>query len=133
MFKALLKTVVFWLFRIKVDGKFELSLEKNLIIANHQSLLDGLILGLVLPIKPVFVVNTEVAKRPIMRLFLSLSEYLAIDPSNPMATKSIVKLIESGRVVVIFPEGRITTTGSLMKIYEGSAFVAAKTGALVSS
>lgn len=133
MFKALLKTVVFWLFRIKVDGKFELSLEKNLIIANHQSLLDGLILGLVLPIKPVFVVNTEVAKRPIMRLFLSLSEYLAIDPSNPMATKSIVKLIESGRVVVIFPEGRITTTGSLMKIYEGSAFVAAKTGALVTT
>jgi len=131
MIKAILRFLVRILFRIRVVGQFATAGKHTVIIANHQSFLDGLILGLMLPISPVFVVNTEIAKRPLARLFLSLVDYLVVDPANPMAIKAIIRLVESGRPVVIFPEGRITTTGSLMKIYEGSAFVAVKTGATV--
>lgn len=131
MIKVILRFFVRILFRIRVIGQFTSEGKHTVIIANHQSFLDGLILGLFLPISPVFVVNTEIAKRPLVRLFLSLADYLAVDPANPMAIKAIIRLVESGRPVVIFPEGRITTTGSLMKIYEGSAFVAVKTGATV--
>lgn len=131
MIKIFLYHLVRILFRIKVVGEFRQTDEKTVIIANHQSFLDGLILGLFLPVKPVFVVNTEIAKRPLVKLFLSLGEYLVVDPANPMAIKAIIRLIENGRIVVIFPEGRITTTGSLMKIYEGSAFVTVKTEATI--
>ena len=129
MIKAILAFVVRLLLRITVVGEFKSDGKRTVIIANHQSFLDGLVLGLMLPIKPVFVVNTEIASHPLIRMFLSLSDYLVVDPSNPMAIRTIIHLVESGRPVVIFPEGRITTTGSLMKIYKGSAFVAVKTEA----
>lgn len=102
-----------------------------LVIANHESFLDGLLLGLFLPLEPVFVVHSTVIKNPMFRLILALVDYLTVDPTSPMAMKKVVRLIESGRPVVIFPEGRITTTGSLMKTYDGPAFVAARTGATI--
>ncbi len=128
MLKTLLRKLLFFLFRIKIVGELKLQGDRNIIIANHQSFLDGLILGLVLPISPIFVINTQIAQRPIINFLLKLSDYLVIDPTNPMGIKTIIRLIEHGKTVVIFPEGRITTTGGLMKIYEGGAFVAAKTG-----
>ncbi len=131
MIKRILAWVLRRLFRIKTVGTFDYQGGHTIIIANHQSFLDGLILGAILPIDPVFVVNIEVAKQPFARLILALSEYLVVDPSNPMAVKTIIRLVESGRPVMIFPEGRITTTGGLMKIYEGSAFVAMKTHATI--
>ncbi|MDR3213782.1 MAG: bifunctional acyl-ACP--phospholipid O-acyltransferase/long-chain-fatty-acid--ACP ligase [Azoarcus sp.] len=134
---VLLRTLARLLFRVRVEGIEEARVasagegRRLLVIANHESFLDGILLGLFLPIKnPVFVVHTEVVRNPLLRIGLGLmADYLSVDPGNPMAMKRVVRLLESGRPVVIFPEGRITLTGSLMKVYEGPAFVAAKTGA----
>jgi len=135
--RVLLRVLARLLFRVRVQGRGEVLAAGNgqrsrlLVIANHESFLDGILLGLFLPVeKPVFIVHAEYVKRPLLRFILNvLADYLVIDPSNPMAMKHIIRLLESGRPVVIFPEGRITLTGALMKVYEGPAFVAAKTGA----
>ncbi|HRD35146.1 MAG TPA: bifunctional acyl-ACP--phospholipid O-acyltransferase/long-chain-fatty-acid--ACP ligase [Rhodocyclaceae bacterium] len=129
--KSALRTVCSILFRVRVEGSVPPPGGRLLIIANHESFLDGLLLGLFLPLEPVFVVHTTVIKNPMFRLILALVDYLTVDPTSPMAMKKVVRLIESGRPVVIFPEGRITTTGSLMKTYDGPAFVAARTGATI--
>ncbi len=130
--RPLLRLLARLLFRVEVSFRqADFSASRLLVVANHESFLDGLLLGLFLPIDPVFVVHTGIANNLGFRLLLSQVDYLAVDPTSPMAMKKVIRLIESGRPVVIFPEGRITLTGSLMKVYDGPAFVAAKTGATV--
>lgn len=132
LFKWLLRTSFRAMFRVRVSGTFPNTGDQRLlVVANHESFLDGMLLGLFLPIDPVFVVNTEIAKRPLFRAVLSLVDFLPVDPANPLAMRRVVKLLESGRPVVIFPEGRITTTGGLMKVYDGPAFAAARTDATI--
>ncbi|HSQ03750.1 MAG TPA: 1-acyl-sn-glycerol-3-phosphate acyltransferase, partial [Burkholderiales bacterium] len=130
--KAIVRALARLLFRVRVEGPLDIFQSRQLlIVANHESFLDGLILGLFLPVDPVFVVHTGVARRLYFRIILSVVDYLPVDPTSPMAMKKVIKLIQQGRPVMIFPEGRITVTGSLMKVYEGPAFVAAKTNATI--
>jgi acyl-[acyl-carrier-protein]-phospholipid O-acyltransferase / long-chain-fatty-acid--[acyl-carrier-protein] ligase len=120
------------LFGVKVRGLENLpQANKLLIVANHESFLDGFLLGLFLPVKATFVVHTSVLKSWWFRQFLRLTPYLAVDPTSPLAMKKIIRLLDAGENVVIFPEGRITLTGSLMKVYDGPGFVAMKTGATI--
>jgi acyl-[acyl-carrier-protein]-phospholipid O-acyltransferase/long-chain-fatty-acid--[acyl-carrier-protein] ligase len=130
--RSILSKVFQVLFHVNVQGlSGNVKFSRLMIIANHESFLDGLLLGLYLPFDPVFVVHTGVTRNRFFRLVLSQVDHLLVDPANPMAVKKVIKLIEEGRPVVIFPEGRITVTGSLMKVYDGPAFVAAKTGAAI--
>ena len=132
LIRFILRNVFQLLFRVRVVGlNRNIDTTRLLVIANHESFLDGILLGLYLPFDPVFVVHTGVTRSLFFRMVLGLVDYLAVDPTSPMAIKKVIKLVESGRPVVIFPEGRITVTGSLMKVYDGPAFVAAKTGATI--
>lgn len=117
-------------FRVEVRGTMQHH-PKMLIISNHQSFLDGIIIGAFLPVEPYWLVHSTIARQWHFKILLKLIHYLEIDTSSPMVMKVAMEKIESGKPVAIFPEGRITITGSLMKIYEGTGFMAAKTGAMV--
>ena len=130
--RTLLRCLCRLLFRVKVAGDWSvLKQPRILIVANHESFLDGFLLAVFLPVSPLFVVSGWVVMHPLFHVLLGFTDYLVVDPAQPMALRKILKLVESGRAVVVFPEGRITLTGSLMKIYDGSALVAARTGAAV--
>lgn len=127
-----LKGLLRVLFRVQLSGDGEVFRnERTLIVANHESFLDGLLLAVFLPVSATFVVHTEIMKVRCVRWMLRLVPHLAVDSTSPMAMKLICRLVETGTPVVIFPEGRLTITGSLMKIYDGAGFVAARTRATI--
>jgi acyl-[acyl-carrier-protein]-phospholipid O-acyltransferase / long-chain-fatty-acid--[acyl-carrier-protein] ligase len=130
--RRVLQFVTRVLFRVTVQGDTSKFLnERTLIVANHESFIDGLLLAVFLPIQATFVVHTTVARDPLNAWMLRFIPHLLVDSTSPLAMKIICKLVETGTPVVIFPEGRLTVTGSLMKVYDGAAFIAAKTGATV--
>ena len=132
MLASVLRFISRILFRVEVRGLENVPAEDGiLIVANHESFLDGLLLGLFIPKKATFVVHSTVLKNWWFRQFLRLTPHLAVDPASPYAMKKVIKLLDAGKNVVIFPEGRITITGGLMKVYDGPGFVAAKTNATI--
>ncbi|HOY69595.1 MAG TPA: bifunctional acyl-ACP--phospholipid O-acyltransferase/long-chain-fatty-acid--ACP ligase [Methylotenera sp.] len=132
MLAKILRAICKVLFRVEVRGLENVPNEDGLlIVANHESFLDGLLLGLFLPKAATFVVHTSVLKKWSFRQALRLTPHLPVDPSSPLAMKKVIKLLDAGKNVVIFPEGRITLTGTLMKVYDGPGFVAAKTSAKI--
>jgi acyl-[acyl-carrier-protein]-phospholipid O-acyltransferase/long-chain-fatty-acid--[acyl-carrier-protein] ligase len=133
MLKNLLKKLLTKLYKIEITGleNYEKAGNRVLIVANHLSFLDAVLLAVFLPQKPMFAINTFIAGKWWMKPFLALADTFALDPTNPMATKSLIGEIKKDKKCIIFPEGRITVTGSLMKIYEGPGMIADKTDAMI--
>ena len=120
------------LFRLKIDHRERLVFDgPTIIMPNHVSFLDALLLYLMLPPSVWFVVNTEIAARPWVALTLRFCNHVKIDNRNPYSLRTIINVVRDGNPVVLFPEGRISNTGGLMKMYTGAALIAWKTSARV--
>jgi acyl-[acyl-carrier-protein]-phospholipid O-acyltransferase/long-chain-fatty-acid--[acyl-carrier-protein] ligase len=133
VFKALFAAIFKTLYRADVRGleNYRAAGDRAVIVANHVSMLDALLLGAFLPGKPTFAIDTHIARKWWVKPFLLLGEALPVDPTSPLATKTMIKAVKEGRHCVIFPEGRLTVTGSLMKVYEGPGMIAEKADAMI--
>jgi acyl-[acyl-carrier-protein]-phospholipid O-acyltransferase/long-chain-fatty-acid--[acyl-carrier-protein] ligase len=121
------------LYRVEVRGIENLPAPgtRMLIAPNHVSLIDGPLLHATLPIDASFAVDTGIAKAWWAKPFLRLIRHTTVDPTKPLGARDLIKLVASREPVVIFPEGRITVSGSLMKVYDGTAMIADKADAVV--
>lgn len=131
LIKAIGRFIFRSLYRVEVKGmeNYEKVDGKAVIIANHTSFIDAPILGCFLPDTPLFGINTHIAEKWWVKPAFALFDLYPLDPTSPMALKGLIKEVAGGKKCVIFPEGRITLTGALMKVYEGPGMIAANAGA----
>ena len=103
-----------------------------LLIPNHVSWLDWLFVGALLERDWRFVVSSVAANYSwLHRKIMINRRTFAIDPASPYAAKHLAELLGQGGRLVLFAEGQISQTGSLMKLYDGTGFLLHKTRARV--
>jgi acyl-[acyl-carrier-protein]-phospholipid O-acyltransferase/long-chain-fatty-acid--[acyl-carrier-protein] ligase len=103
-----------------------------LLIPNHVSWLDWLFLGVLLEDDWRFVTSSVVAQTsPVHRFLMVNRRTFPIDTSSPYAVKHMAEYLEKGGRLVLFAEGRLTHTGTLMKLFDGVGFLIYKTRAKV--
>ncbi len=135
--KLLLRPVLTFLlklfFRVEVTGMehYRAAGDRVLIAVNHQSFLDPLLVAVFLPRKPAFSINVFQADKWYFRWLDKITTLYRLDPSKPLSMKHLIQDLRKGAKVVIFPEGRISTGGGIMKIYDGTGMIIEKTGATV--
>ena len=118
---------------IKVRVSFKVSEgnwpEKGIYISNHVSWLDPIILFAFLPNNPVFLLHAKLYHNKWIKFFLRHADKQEFNYMNALDVKKAIEVIRQNRYCVMFPEGCMTDSGDIMKIYEAPAVVADRTGA----
>jgi acyl-[acyl-carrier-protein]-phospholipid O-acyltransferase/long-chain-fatty-acid--[acyl-carrier-protein] ligase len=131
--RDLLSVIFRAFFRLEVQGLDNVAKAgPNAIIAlNHVSFLDAAVALSLLEREPAFAIDSSMARRWWVKPFLKVTRAMPLDPTKPLATRALIHVVRGGDPLIIFPEGRITVTGSLMKVYDGAAMIADKSGAML--
>ena len=82
-----------------------------LIICNHVSFVDGLILNAAMPRDVRYIIAEDIYKQPIVNYFMSLDRAIPIAPNREAVKKALEtasEALQNGEIVGIFPEGQIT-------------------------
>ena len=118
-------------FDVEVKGLENLPKEgtRAIIAPNHVSLLDAALMHSIMPSHAAYAVDTGISNTWWAKPFLKLAKAFPVDPTKPLGTRHLIQAVKDGTSLVIFPEGRLTVTGGLMKVYDGTAMIADKAGA----
>ncbi|MGC1302509.1 MAG: acyl-[ACP]--phospholipid O-acyltransferase, partial [Caulobacteraceae bacterium] len=129
--KAVVRAVLKLLYRVELSGAEHMPApgQGAVVVVNHVSYLDGLLLAAFLPGRPTFAVHTRIARAWWMKPVLPFFDAFPVDTTNPLSAKAMIRAVREGRTLVVFPEGRITVTGALMKVFAGPGMVADKADA----
>jgi 1-acyl-sn-glycerol-3-phosphate acyltransferase len=129
--RVFVRAVAWILFRFKVVGVEHLPpTGAAVVVANHQSWLDPILLPLALPRKPAFLAMEELWRMPVigtvMRVYGPLAVPLNRGAVDATALKRSLRALQGGALLIIFPEGGISPDGRLRPFHRGAAMLAAR-------
>lgn len=125
LFKSISKAFFSW----KVINREKLIEEGPvLIVCNHQSFLDPPMLGITYE-EGIYFFARKTLFQGIFKWGLPLCQAIPIDQENPDAAslKNIIRLLKSGKRVLVFPEGSRTPDGLIHDGMSGIGLILSKT------
>lgn len=115
-------------YKVKQIGEFDES--ADLIVINHKSMLDIIILEEAHPRDLAWVAKKEIGEIKILGGIISLPRMISLDRANPRSIVSLIKdakdRLANNRVIAIFPEGTRGCGEKMLKFQEGAKILAQK-------
>jgi 1-acyl-sn-glycerol-3-phosphate acyltransferase len=124
-----------WWARVRRDGVCTVPANGPVIVAaNHGSTLDPFLLGATSPNRYIsYVIAREYAVIPLFRRLVELMECVPVNRTgnDTASVRAILRHLESGKCLGIFPQGRIQFPGEELDLREGVGMIALRSGATV--
>jgi acyl-[acyl-carrier-protein]-phospholipid O-acyltransferase / long-chain-fatty-acid--[acyl-carrier-protein] ligase len=133
MLRLVLRCILRWCFGFRAYNETVLGAPGPvLLVPNHVSWLDWLFVGVCLEGDWKFVVSSVTARTSWVhrRIMMNRRTYL-VDPMSPYGVRHMADYLSKNGRLVLFAEGRISRTGCLMKLFDGTGFLLHKTRARV--
>jgi 1-acyl-sn-glycerol-3-phosphate acyltransferase len=121
------------LHHIQVEGKENIPKEGCLVVGNHASYLDPTTIGWGIPRELYYLGRKNLFKPPVLSWLLPMCNVLPIDRDGGDigGLRRIIKMLKSGRTVLVFPEGTRSPDGRLQPAEPGAGLLAVKAGVQV--
>jgi acyl-[acyl-carrier-protein]-phospholipid O-acyltransferase/long-chain-fatty-acid--[acyl-carrier-protein] ligase len=103
-----------------------------LLVPNHISWVDALVLQLACPRPIRFVIDQEYYHKPILHPFLRALGCIPINIRHShAAVRAAAEKIADGEIVCVFPEGQLERRGTLLRLHRGYELIARHANAQV--
>ncbi|KXS39761.1 MFS transporter [Modicisalibacter sp. 'Wilcox'] len=135
--RAVLRLAIFTLmhlvYRLRFRGRSRVPAEgPALVVCNHVSFMDALIIGGACPRPLRFLMDRPIYESPWLNWFFRLAGAIPVDSERRdpggvrRAMAEVSRALRAGEVVMVFPEGRLTTDGEIHRFRRGVDMILAR-------
>ena len=119
-------------YRVRALGLEDLPEGGFLLLPNHITWVDALVLQLACPRPIRYIMDQEFYHKPMLRPFLRTVGCIPIDIRHSRsAIRAATEKLAAGEIVCLFPEGQLTRSGTLLRLRRGYELIAQHANAAV--
>src|SRR5438270_1335484 len=113
------------LYRVTAHGLRNLPAGGFLLLPNHISWVDAIVLQLACPRPIRYIIDQEFYRKPMLHPFLKTAGCIPIDTRHSRsAIRAATERLAAGEIVCLFPEGQLTRSGTLLRLRRGYELIA---------